>query len=402
MKNKQYNAITGTQFEAAVVKQLDKNGVVQWTKPIEPEIRKDGITCAQRIIQELDLDGNIKSVYQCGQHTSTQSGDIVLTDNNNTEYRLEMKYVSDNSTGTWHNTSADLFIRQLPGHDFLTINDALNKVPMKVILNGELEIQVSSNLIFKCDPKKSFNETMSILFEPFEPFDILLSGSSETDDMTPDSGANSPLGSTHTATIQDNYESVILIRTNDGLYTRLLADDEYDKYFKEEDELDELDEFDDEDEDYNDQYELSNGSSWVLIDTEESVINPAMIYEKVLKVIGNKVMGYIGLSHFNTIMKDPTLPQQVLSLFCDKKEASDKMKNGKRPDYLIAFSKSSGKASIFNCQNYQAGDSDEIQFHKLTNNRYTIGNSNVAFAFQYAWGGGAGIKNPVIRVFLQH
>lgn len=309
-----------------------------------------------------------------------------------------MKYVSDNSTGTWHNTSADLFIRQLPGHDFLSIRDALNKVPMKVILNGNLDIQVSSNLVFRCNPRKSFNETMTMLFEPFEPFDILLSGSSETDDMIPNSDSNSPFNSTHTSSIQDNYESVILLKANDGsVYTRLLADDEYDKHFNEEAELDEFD-----DEDYNDEYELSSGSSWVLTDTEEAVINPAMVYEKVLKVIGNKVMGYIGLSHFKTIMEDPTLPQQVLSLFCDKKEASDKMKDGKRPDYLIAFSKSSGKASIFNCQNYKANDSDEIQFRKLTDNRYTIGNSNVEFAFQYAWGGGAGIKNPVIRVFLQH
>ena len=48
--NKQDNAITGTQFEAAVVKCLDKRGVVQWTKSIDPEIMKDGIACAKKII----------------------------------------------------------------------------------------------------------------------------------------------------------------------------------------------------------------------------------------------------------------------------------------------------------------------------------------------------------------
>ena len=90
-----------------------------------------------------------------------------------------------------------------------------------------------------------------------------------------------------------------------------------------------------------------------------------------------------------------------MGLFCDKKESSEKMKDGKRPDYLIVFARNKGTTTIFDCQNYGSGGTDTVEFEKLTDNRYSIGNDKVKFAFQYGWQGGAGIKNPTIRVFLQ-
>lgn len=405
---KRQNGERGSQFEAAIVKILDKQGEVQWTKPIDKSIMEDAKECARAIVSDI---GQPTHALQCGQHTSTEVGDISLSFSGGKKFNIEMKYISGSANGTWHNTSADLFINQLPGYGFLTIKELLNSTPMADILGETLEIPITDNLTYVCGPKDSFNSTLKNIFEPFEPFDMLHSGADEVDDFLPNQDANSPFGSTHTSYIENNHDTVILIDDGGTIYTRLMKDDEYKDYYEkykesiaDEDDLDEENGFDDDtddddtDDDYNDWYELETGKNWKLNGTSEAIISPAMVYAKVMKFIGRKVMGYLGKSHYTTIMSYPDLPQKVLSLFCDKKESSDKMKDGKRPAFLIVFNRKTQQTGIFDCKNYKA--EGNITFNQDTDNKYTISSDSVTFTFQYAWGGGSGIKNPVIRVFL--
>lgn len=390
------NAFRGTQFEAAIVKILSpKNNIVQYKGKVNPDIQKNAIDCSEVILSKICNGRNPAMAEQVGQHTSTMTGDIAIKMNPKADkmISLEMKYISGTSNGTWHNTSADLLPNQLPEYNFLTIREAFNTPLSEMMDSDRLTIPVTASLSFICDGKRSFIENLKIAFEPFEPFDIVFSGKDELDDFSPNNRLNSPLGDTHTSTIADNHEEVIVSRLDDGkLYTRTFTD-EYPE--------DADDEYDD-DEDINNYFLLENQSCWIFKNnSEEDVISPADLYKTVMTVLGKTVMGYLGRSHFNTIMGNKELPQKVLSLFCDKKESSDKMENGKRPDFLIVFDRDHGKTSVFNCLNYHAGNSDAITFDRKTDNRYSIGNDSVMFSFQYGWQGGASIKNPTIRVFLE-
>lgn len=190
-----------------------------------------------------------------------------------------------------------------------------------------------------------------------------------------------------------NFDYVILIPHKDGFATcRPLKDNEMPKYYKED--IDE--EIDDE---YKEQ-ELGYGDCWKFSSSSEVVISPSLLYYKVLMPMGKQFVGYIGASNFKIMSKNKTLPQKVLSMICDKKESSGLLEDGKRPDFLVVFSRTKKSTSVFNCANYKASDSDEILFQKNTDNRYTIGNDVVAFTFQYAWRNGA-FSNPVLTIQLK-
>lgn len=311
-EEKRENAQRGTEFEAAIVKNLSPQKFsVQYKGKVRENIEQDAINCADKIRKRLGISNeNIINAIQCGQHTSTEIGDVIVWIENGPKkgLRLEMKYINGNSNGTWHNTSADLFENLLGdkfGSHFMTVKELLNGPSMKEILGGNMEIPIDDVLTFVVNEKDTFNQVYAKLFEPFEPFDILVTGKDELDDMEAHFDSNAPLGNdTHTSTISDNYDSVILIKDGKSMYTRLMKDDEYEKYFTEDD-----DEFDgDDDFDFNDMYQLSNPRCWKF-NGEEAVVNPAMIYEKVMSVIGNRVMGYLGKTHFETIKKNPILAE---------------------------------------------------------------------------------------------
>ena len=76
----------------------------------------------------------------------------------------------------------DIALGKKFGSKFMTIKELLNGPPMKEILDGNLEIPIDDVLTFVVDGNDTFNQVYAKLFEPFEPFDILLTGDDEVDD----------------------------------------------------------------------------------------------------------------------------------------------------------------------------------------------------------------------------
>lgn len=389
---KSENGANGTKFEAAVVKTILPQGKVQYTGKIEPEIIEDARLCAPEILNRLNLKPkDIASISQIGQHTSSMVGDISLTDTSGNTYSIEMKYIQDSGTGTWHNPSINVFVNEFPDMGFITPVNMLNTVIGKMNLPNT-KFQVSENLMFMCDESMTVLENLECLCEPFSLVDEDESAYEELELINyPQKGLNSPLGNRNDSTWAKIHEPVFLTLGKDGnVACKALSDDDYENVFSE----NEKDEYEAE---YSEKT-LYASHCW-KIRGKQVMVSPAEIYDNVLKPLGKYVVGYIGRKNFEVIMKDPELPTKVLSLLCDKKESSGLLESGKRPDFLVIFKKGNKSTSIFDCKNFKAGDSDKINFVKNTENRYTIGNANIGFTFQYAWRNGA-FSNPVLTVQL--
>ena len=374
-ESKADNGRNGSEFERQVTAYLNGESY--------PWLNQDAINCAKYITDFLvDKGYNTQSMRaeQCGGSVNTERGDIKVFIGDKRqpkEIRLEMKYVTGKSSGTWHNTSPNMLKVICPNQNFTTVKSEINRtITPEALLSGDLNFQINDDLSFTC--KGTFFESLDACLEPFWKNGII----------PRPNNASSPFTIEERRIIKNN-STVALFKKGNSLYAKSISDTWGIKK---------------PDLNLNSSEKIDNASFWRFTGKSDVCkITPAMVYKKVMVYLGKSISHNILEQHFSILEQNPECKALLLSSIIDKIKSADGVAKG-YPDYLVVYSRNSksNPTSIFNCSEFAENNDEEPELVKKSILGYYIGNATIGFTCQYSWGNGTFINNPVIRIFKKH